>query len=753
MTTGSEPIKIDDTSTPERFLQIARERYRFASDFWEPNYRDALDDLKFTYQDQWGDDVRRERAGRPTVTLNKLPSFIDQVVGDQRQNKSTIVVHPVEADKPQQKQDGQNAQTAKVKNLAGTRDYTEAEIRNGQIRNIEQVSSADNHYDTAFQHAVEGPIGWLRVITAYAQEDTFDQELFIRSVKNRFSVLIDPQAVDDPDLSCAQFCFISEMMRRKEFDVRYPDATISGLPSTIPEPYQNWYTEKMVRVAEYFWREPVTRTLLLLSDGKTVFEDKVKDVLDDMQRQGIVPIRTRKVKTYKVMWAKITGMSILEKPQEVPFDTIPVVPVCGKQVMIGDTVHYRGLVRYGKDAQVMHNYMWSAAIERVGLSPKAPYIADAKSIEGYKNDWETANIKNVSVLRYNHRTDIPAPRREQPPSMPSAELNLAMSAVDEIKSTIGLFDASLGQQGNETSGKAILARQRQGDRGTFSFIDNLNRAKQRIGKLLLYAIPEVYDTERTIRLMFEDGSGDWVKINESILDHQTGRVVQIHDIASGKFDCTVSTGPSYQTQRMEAADSLMSFMQVVPQSASVILDLVAKNMDWPGAQEISKRLKKVLPPNILSEQEKQEEGIDNSQPTPADQLNMEKIKVEMAQAQSNMALAEANKQTAQAKALEAQVKLEELKMAAQLANPANMANAVRNLVAESLAEIMVKTQGQQQGVPPGQQQGVPPGQQQGVPPGQQPGQRPPQPQTDSNQPPPPQIDQREQFAQGQPMPQ
>jgi len=685
MLSGSEPIKVDDTSTTDDFLRVARDRYVTATTYWRDNYHDALDDLNFTYIEQWDKATSEARKDRPCLTLNKLPTILDQVIGDIRQNRPSINVHPVEADHrvgPQPAGPQGGPQGGRVPNLAGTKDYSEAELRNGLIRNIEQTSGAEAHYDTAAQHAIEGGFGWLRVLSAYSDDDTFDQDLLVKSIRNRFSVLFDPQSTGEPDFSCANWCFISELMRRKEFNKRYPDAVLGDMgDQVIGEDWHLWFNEDMVRVAEYFYREPVKRKLLLLSTGETVWLDEVKPVLDELAAQGVEVRRDRKVSTYKVMWCKITGMSILEKPTEVPFRTIPVVPVLGKEVVIGNEVHYRGLIRYAKDAQKMHNYWMSSATERVAMAPKQKYIADAKSVEGLENEWANANTSAKPLLRYKHRVDVPPPREVPPPSMPAAELQLALAGSDEIKATTGLYDASMGNQGNETSGKAILARQRQGDRGTFAYIDNLSRALRRVGKLLIDAIPRVYDSERIIRLKFQDGKEDWVTINKTVIDQQTGQPVLIHDISAGKYDCTVNTGPSYQTLRLEAADSLMQFVQAVPAAGGVILDLIAKNMDWPGADEIAKRLKKILPNGTLSEQEMQEDGIEPPQPSPEAQA-------EMARAQADIAKAKADEAMAQAKTVEAQAKILEIQMQASIAGPGSIEETVRNLVADALSEIM-----------------------------------------------------------------
>jgi len=264
--------------------------------------------------------------------------------------------------------------------------------------------------------------------------------------------------------------------------------------------------------------------------------------------------------------------------------------------------------------------------------------------------------------------------------MPAAELQLAMAAADEIKSVIGLYDASLGNSGNETSGKAIMARQRQGDRGTFAYIDNLARSLRRVGKLCIDAIPYTYDSERIVRLKFRDESEDWVCINQQVFDEQGREWVTVHDVSAGKYDITVSVGPSYQTQRLEAADSLMQFIQAVPSAAPVVLDLIAKNMDWPGADAIAKRLKRIVPQNVLDQQEIQEEGIEPPQPTPEQQA-------EMAKSQADIAKAEADKVMAEAKSLEAKAKMLEIQAAAEAAGPGSIEETVKKLVAEALSEV------------------------------------------------------------------
>lgn len=680
--TGDEPIQTRDGNTEEDILREARDRARHGEDAWSFNYDEAKHDVTFLSGTQWPDKERqtREVEGRPALTLNQLPKFLDQILGDQRQNRPSIKIHAVD-----------EMASKKVASMSG-KEYSLAETYEGLIRNIEYTCGAESAYDTAFQHAVESGFGWLRVLTDYSDLDVFDQDIKIKAIRDRFSVLIDPRAqeVDGSDMNWA---FVTEVMSKKEFNKRYPDAVIGELTGD-----NNWWlSEESVRVAEYFTREPITRTLLMLSDGRTVYKDEVKDVLDELQAKGITIKRERKVKTYKVQWRKITAWETLEGPIDWAGSSIPIIPVWGKDIIVNGQPIYRGLIRHAKDAQRMHNYWMTTVTERIALAPKAPWVGPASAFEGYENFWNEANRKNLAYLPYNDRAQQ-APVRTQNAPMPTAELQMAMQGIDEIKNTVGMFDASLGQHSNETSGRAILARQKEGDTGTFAFVDNLTRAIRRCGKIVIELIPQIYDSERMIRMRFPDGSGDNVTINQTIIDVQTGEEVLVHDISVGKYDVVVTTGPSYNTQRMEAADSLMQFVQAVPQAGQVAGDLIAQSMDWPMADELAIRLKKLLPPNMLDPKEMEESGITPPPPPPPDpkvqQLQMQ-MQISQQEAQANMQIEQLKLEQEKIKTQallaksQADVQTQQAKAMSQAQGGLDMNNlneAVRHMVAQAIAE-------------------------------------------------------------------
>lgn len=687
----------------EELLKKARERARDGATFWKDNWEAAEDDLRFLGGEQWPSQVRTEREleQRPCLVNNVLPTFVDQVLGDQRQNRPSIKVSAVNVVRTPSNPDGELGEELKISNDAGSQEYELAEVLTGLIKNIEYNCDAETGYDIAFQAAVESGMGYLRVLTDYLADDSFEQDLVISHIENQFSVTFDPNA-SKRDYSDANWCLIDDLMDKEAFKAMYPDATPDPIDSNSYNDMDGWYTEKTVKVSEYFTREPCVKDIALLSDGRSVLMEDIEPVVDELAGQGIEIVRTRKVKTFKVFWRKITGLNVLEGPIEVPFNTIPVVPVWGKALTIKQKTLFRSIIRHSKDAQRMANYWDSAATESVALAPKQPFIGTPEHIEGFERQWENANTTNSSILPYNPQFQgDPGPRRQATAQVPAAEITLGMNSTDKIKSTLGMYDASLGAAGAETSGRAIIARQRQGDRGSFAFIDNLTKSIRRVGKLLVEAIPKVYDTERVVRLKFPDESEDFVKLNQQVFDDESGEWVTIHDLGVVKYDVVVTTGPAFATQRIEAAEAMIQFAQAVPSAAAAMADLIAQNMDWPMADTIAERLRKIIPPNVLSKDEReeiQEDMPEDQGPTPEQQVQMAEFEARAAEAQADMAQAEATKEKAEADVIQSQLKTAEAQ--AKLAAIDTEAQSgsvpyqqVRELVAEALAELMANNAG------------------------------------------------------------
>ena len=606
MTDSIGIVAASNVAKDDSVLSVMRSRMTMAISALSGTRDSELDDLRFyagspDNQWQWPNDVLQTRgssqgpvvSARPCLTINKLPQHVKQITNEQRMNRPTIKVLPVD-DKS---------------------DIEMADVFNGVIRHIEYTSDADVAYDTACENQVTYGEGYLRILTEYCDDTSFDQEIKIGRIRNSFSVYMDPM-IQDPAGADARWCFITDDMTKDEYERAYPKASpISTLTARgIGDSSINqWISETTVRVAEYFYIECEKATLNLYPGNQTALTGTPEDSL--LRAMFGKPLRSRQSDRERVKWCKTNGYEILEE-SEWAGSFIPVVRVVGNEFEVDGQLYVSGLVRNAKDAQRMYNYWCSQEAEMLALAPKAPFIGYGGQFEGYEQQWKTANTQNWPYLEVNPDvTDgqgavLPLPQRAQPPMASSGLLQAKAGASEDIKSTTGQYNASLGMTSNERSGKAIIARQRESDVGTYHYADNLARAVRHIGRQLVDLIPKIYDTARVARILGEDGEPSTVKMNpdqeepvKKIMGPGGVVVDKIYNPRVGKYDVRVITGPGYATKRQEALESMAQLLQGNPQLWQVAGDLFVKNMDWPGAQDLAKRLQKMLDPKVMADED------------------------------------------------------------------------------------------------------------------------------------------------------
>ena len=593
--------KVSEADDHDR-LATMRSRFTMALSAYSDSREDELDDLRFMAgspdnQWQWPADVLATRGSvqgqtinaRSCLTINKLPQHVRQVTNEQRQNRPTGKVIPAD-DKA---------------------DVAVAEIFDGMVRHIEYISDADVAYDTACDNQVTYGEGYIRLLTEYCREDSFDQDLKIGRVRNSFSVYMDP-TIQDPCGSDAKWCFLTEDLTKEEYERMFPNASpVSSMMSqgVGDQSLSQWLSEDTVRIAEYFYFEHKSVKLNLYPDNVTAIDGTPQDKQLKLMFQK--PIRSRNVDKKQVKWLKTNGFEVLQE-QDWAGKWIPVIRVVGNEWEVDGQLYVSGLVRNAKDAQRMYNYWVSQEAEMLALAPKAPFIGYGGQFEGYENQWKTANTTNWPYLEVNPDvTDgagsaLPLPQRAAPPLAQTGLIQAKMGASDDIKSTTGQYDSSLGAASNERSGRAILAREKQGDTGTYHYVDNLSRAIRYVTRQLVDIIPKIYDTERVARIVGLDGEVGMVKVNpqqpepvKSIVD-QTGIVMEkVYNLSVGVYDVCVTTGPGYMTKRQEALDAMSMLLQSNPDLWKVAGDLFIKNMDWPGAQEMAARFAKIIDPKVM----------------------------------------------------------------------------------------------------------------------------------------------------------
>jgi hypothetical protein len=666
--------KVSDSDDKDR-LSVMRRRYTMALSAYSDSREDELDDLRFMAgspdnQWQWPADVLATRGtvqgqtinARPCLTINKLPQHVRQVTNEQRQNRPTGKVIPAD----------------------DRADVRVAEIFDGMVRHIEYISDADVAYDTACDNQVTYGEGYIRILTEYAREDSFDQDIKIGRVRNSFSVYMDP-AIQDPCGADAEWCFITEDVSKADYERMFPDAApISSLMSqgVGDQSLSQWLSEDMVRIAEYFYYEHEKATLNLYPDNITAFTNTPQD--KQLKAMFGKPLRSRTVDRKKVKWVKTNGFEVLEE-RDWAGKYIPVVRVIGNEFEVDGQLYVSGLVRNAKDAQRMYNYWVSQEAEMLALAPKAPFIGYGGQFEGYEMQWKTANTNNWPYLEVNPDvTDgagavLPLPQRAPPPLAQTGLIQAKLGAADDIKGTTGQYDSSLGAQSNERSGRAILAREKQGDTGTYHFVDNLSRAIRYVTRQLVDMIPKIYDTARVARIVGLDGEVGMVRINptqpepvKEIRDENGLVIDKIYNPSVGVYDVCVTTGPGYMTKRQEALDAMSMLLQSNPQLWTVAGDLFIKNMDWPGAQEMAARFAKIIDPKVM-------EGEDQSP------------EVQMLKMQNETLVKELNQVVGMLQRVEQSIEAQEVQIKAYDAETKRISAVQAGMTPEQIQDIVMGT--------------------------------------------------------------
>lgn len=677
----SNAVHYDDEEGQARLNKI-RERYDKMRNFWSPVFDQARKEDEFIAGMQWDDIIRKEResSGRPMFTFNLLPSFTRQIVNAARQNRPQLRVKPVQSDR---------SPTPTASNQQGTKDYSLADVYQGIWRHIEHVSRASQAYDTALTHAVWHSFGFFMLNTRECLHDPFEQELVIERVKDSYSVIVDP-AAQMADFSDMADAFVFTRISKDTFRELYPDHTSGSFNVSVEAGlFGDWFDRDSLQIGTYWWVDYVDDKVVKMNDGRVHYMSDISDVLDEWAAQGRYIARdhegkqlVKSVKRPVAKWQRFTALEFLTPEMETPFERVPVFPVLGDEIIVDGRTQYMSAIRDAIDAQKSYNFHRTAAIETLSLQPKAPFILSSEQIKGHEHEWEQANRQTMPYLLYNQTIEqVPPPQRAPPPQPSFAEFNQAQFDAQDIQAIIGIHEASLGAESNERTGRAVLARQRQGANSTYHFTANLGRAIEAAGRVAVQAIPKIYTTERVMRIRLPDDSEDLIVINEETIDQATGRNVISNDISYGKYDVVIDTGPSYQTQREESVDAMLELLRVLPPEAiTPVVHLIVENLGFPGSDKVANVLRKLIPDPLKSEDERaadlpkgvvfdedgqpvHEETGQPWEPPPSPELiaQQEANQIAQARAQAEIAQAQADAAKAQGDTAQAAAKVEQAK--------------------------------------------------------------------------------------------
>lgn len=583
----------------ERIVAEAQRRFKACEEYEAETRRLELEDIKFVHGNsdnryQWPQDILSRIQKKPVLTVNKTRVQNLLIINNAKQNKTEMRVRPT----------------------GGGATFKSAQVFEGILRYIQYISNAQAVFGYAFGFQVNGGVGYWRIVTDYSHDETFDQDIFIRKIKNPNSVYLDTNTNTGNELD-RKFAFVFDDMPHEEFKEQYPGKWKDvGNNATFNNSANSWLKKDTIRVCEYFRVVTKKDTLLHIKDDNSGqyhnvrASDLHKDLRDIVMSDDTVS--KRPIESPKVEWFLIAGNKIVDRRDWLG-RYIPIVRVIGEEIEIEGRLHRAGHTRYLKDPQRMYNYFTSAAVEGIALQTKTPWVAPKAAIEDSINYWKKANTENFSVLPWKHidkeGRPIPAPFRVDGPKMAEGYIQGMQTAANEMMMASGQYQENMGEQSNAISGKAINERQRPGETATYHFTENQGTAIGATAEILLDLVPKVYDVERIVKILAKDGSEETVKIVPNAPQAQMDAKIttEIEEIKSifnpnvGRYSVQADIGPAYATQRQEAFNAISQILQQNQQLTAVIGDLLFKNADFPGADEIAERLANMVPPQAKGE--------------------------------------------------------------------------------------------------------------------------------------------------------
>lgn len=558
---------------------------RYSNDAESENRQQGLTALQFRYGNQWPQYAIASRGlDRPQLTINETNTYIKKVCNAQRQQRPRIKASPVD--------DYSDKKTAKVVT--------------GLLRHIEVNSDADNAYDTAFDFAATIGWGYWRLRSDYISDESFNQDIFIDTISNPFSVYFDP-ASKLPDGSDAEKALITDLLTKDSFKTLYPGAEYEGFTDRgTGDSDPDWSTEHEIRIAEYFCIERKKAKIVMLTDGTMMWADELPRFKQLMAQMGIGVKGDRESMKRVVHWRKQTCYEILEE-KVLPGKWIPVVPMYWTRVQIESRRIMQGLVADAMDPQRMVNFWNTAITESLALAPKAKWLMAVGQDEGQETEWKNANISPNPVLRFNQKdvdgAPAPPPERVQPEPLPSGFAEAAFLATQHLSRVMGVFDPAVRGAAQHKSDKTLNAEQGQSENSNFDGYDNLTRSMKHTGRIALSWMPVIYDKARIQRIIGEDGREQMVQLNQPGKDSE-GVDTVLNDVTVGTYDVIMETGPGYDTRRQEGVTAMMELLgtPLGEKVAATADDLVVRQMDFPGADTIADRLAAANPLSQIDEQ-------------------------------------------------------------------------------------------------------------------------------------------------------
>ncbi|WP_259565651.1 portal protein [Enterobacter sichuanensis] len=518
----------------------------------------------------------------PKFEINKVATELNRIIAEYRNNRITVKFRP------------------------GDKEASEelANKLNGLFRADYEETDGGEACDNAFDDAATGGFGCFRLTSMLVNEyDPMDerQRIAIEPIYDPSrSVWFDPDA-KKYDKSDAMWAFCMYSLSPEKYEAEYGKTPPASLDVTTMTSWEyDWFEPEVVYIAKYYevrkesvdvisYRQPLTGEIA------TYDSDQIEEIQDELAIAGFEEVARRSVKRRRVYVSVVDGQNFLEKARRIPGEHIPLIPVYGKRWFIDDIERVEGHIAKAMDPQRLYNLQVSMLADTAAQDPGQIPIVGMEQIRGLEKHWEARNKKRPAFLPLREVKDkagniiagaTPA-GYTQPAVMNQALAALLQQTSADIQEVTGGSQA-MQQMPSNVAQETVNNLMNRSDMASFIYLDNMAKSLKRAGEVWLSMAREVYGSDREVRIVNEDGTDDIALMNAQVVDRQTGRVVALNDLSTGRYDVTVDVGPSYTARRDATVAALTNVLNtMLPQDpeAGIIRGLIMDNMDGEGLDD------------------------------------------------------------------------------------------------------------------------------------------------------------------------
>lgn len=602
------------------------------------------------------DMAKLQQLKKPNIECNIIEAMVSRLIGEFAKHEPTVNVRA---------EDGVSVEKLTPDYLMMMK-FLEAHMRH-EITD----STSDGLQEKLYKDTLGGGYTVAKVFTDYISPMSFDQKIMVQRAHDPTLCGFDPLAKESHK-GDGNYCYELYPMSKEDFAAKYGEKALEGLKmSRSIGPYAFTWSYKqleqdVIMVCEFFMKKKKRKKLVKLSNGHIVLKKHYeKDLLPMWEQMGFIeqpPI---------IIEERMTEIEVIERYHfcetmildyvETDYRLLPLVFIDGNSVEVRDPANNssaqmtRPYAYHAKGIQQLFNFAVQTVAQEIENIVQHKFIVPLEAIpKNYMRAYQ--DIQTANTLIYNQfykdnpEIRLDAPREIQRTPTPPIVESVFNGSNRIMQNVLGAYDAVLGANEMDVSGKAINQGAIQSSAASAPYLSGYIRGLNRIAQIMLDLIPKYYVTPRSLPIILPDGKRSYQTVNKPDDENSFELRYQPHEL-----NVKVEAGVNTSIQKQVAIDQIIRMMQSSELFANFIntqgLETMLDNLEIRGIEDMKSKAAQYMQ-QLQQQQEQQAQQGDPMQKMLEAQMQVEMAHVEQKreEAQTNAMIKAAQVSVEQEKA-------------------------------------------------------------------------------------------------------